>query len=250
MKDIHNHLIFGIDDGSESIETSIKILNEMSNRGVTEIVLTPHYIIGTNYNCNNKNKKEKLEELQKSTSIKLYLGNEVFIDNNILENIDNNNISTINNSKYLLVELPLREKLDIAYDILFNLRNKGIVPIIAHPERYHYIDLNTLVEYINLGCILQGNITSLLGKYGKSAKENLELLIKKQMIYVLGTDTHHDCADLEKCYEILDKLVNKELKEDLLSKNFDKIINNQDIETYKILDTSTFFKKERIKWNI
>ena len=45
MKDIHNHLIFGIDDGSESIETSIKILNEMSNRGVTEIVLTPHYII-------------------------------------------------------------------------------------------------------------------------------------------------------------------------------------------------------------
>ena len=241
MKDIHNHLIFGIDDGSESIETSIKILNEMSNRGVTEIVLTPHYIIGTNYNCNNKNKKEKLEELQKSTSIKLYLGNEVFIDNNILENIDNNNISTINNSKYLLVELPLREKLDIAYDILFNLRNKGIVPIIAHPERYHYIDLNTLVEYINLGCLLQGNITSLLGKYGKSAKENLE------MICILGTDTHHDCADLEKAYEILDKLVNKKLKEELLSKNFDKIINNEDIEAYKILDTSTFFKKERIK---
>ena len=245
MKDIHNHLIFGIDDGSESIETSIKILNEMSNRGVTEIVLTPHYIIGTNYNCNNKNKKEKLEELQKSTSIKLYLGNEVFIDNNILENIDNNNISTINNSKYLLVELPLREKLDIAYDILFNLRNKGIVP-----KRYHYIDLNTLVEYINLGCLLQGNITSLLGKYGKSAKENLELLIKKQMICILGTDTHHDCADLEKAYEILDKLVNKKLKEELLSKNFDKIINNEDIEAYKILDTSTFFKKERIKWNI
>ena len=56
MKDIHNHLIFGIDDGSESIETSIKILNEMSNRGVTEIVLTPHYIIGTNYNCNKDRK--------------------------------------------------------------------------------------------------------------------------------------------------------------------------------------------------
>ena len=57
MKDIHNHLIFGIDDGSKSIDESIKLLNEMSDRGVTEIVLTPHYIIGTNYNCNNKNKK-------------------------------------------------------------------------------------------------------------------------------------------------------------------------------------------------
>ena len=115
MKDIHNHLIFGIDDGSESIETSIKILNEMSNRGVTEIVLTPHYIIGTNYNCNNKNKKEKLEELQKSTSIKLYLGNEVFIDNNILENIDNNNISTINNSKFSLALLPYFPKSDVIF---------------------------------------------------------------------------------------------------------------------------------------
>ena len=72
----------------------------------------------------------------------------------------------------------------------------------------------------------------------------------EKMIYVLGTDTHHDCADLEKAYEILDKLVNKKLKEELLSKNFDKIINNEDIEAYEILDTSTFFKKERIKWNI
>ena len=53
--------------------------------------------------------------------------------------------------------------------------------------------------------------------------------------------------NLEKAYEILDKLVNKKLKEELLSKNFDKIINNEDIEAYKILDTSTFFKKERIK---
>ena len=89
MKDIHNHLIFGIDDGSKSIDESIKLLNEMSDRGVTEIVLTPHYIIGTNYNCNNKIKKEKLKELQKLTKIKLYLGNEVFIDNNILEYIEN-----------------------------------------------------------------------------------------------------------------------------------------------------------------
>ena len=141
MKDIHNHLIFGIDDGSKSIDESIKLLNEMSERGVTEIVLTPHYIIGTNYNCNNKIKKEKLKELQKLTKIKLYLGNEVFIDNNILEYIENDEISTINNTKYLLIELPLREKLEIAFDILFNLRNNGIVPIIAHPERYQYINL-------------------------------------------------------------------------------------------------------------
>lgn len=247
MKDIHNHLIFEIDDGSKSIDESIKLLNEMSDRGVTEIVLTPHYIIGTNYNCNNKIKKEKLKELQKLTKIKLYLGNEVFIDNNILEYIENDEISTINNTKYLLIELPLREKLEIAFDILFNLRNNGIVPIIAHPERYHYINLEDLEKMINLGCLLQGNISSLSGKYGKGAKHNLELFLKKHMIHILGTDTHHDCINLELCYNTLDKFVSSKMKDELLFENFDKIINNKDISAYKILNTNTLFKKERIK---
>ena len=247
MKDIHNHLLFGIDDGSSTLEESIKILNEMNNRGVTDIVLTPHYIIGTNYNCNNKIKIKKLEELQKLTEIKLYLGNEVFIDNNIYEYIKNEEISTINNSKYLLVELPLREKLDIAYEILFNLRNKGIVPIIAHPERYHYIKINDLVEFINLGCLLQGNITSLIGKYGKDAEANLKLLLKKHMIHILGTDTHHECSNLNNCYIQLDKLIDKDMKDDILFNNFDKIINNKDIQVYNIIDTSSFFRRERIK---
>ena len=247
MKDLHNHLLFGIDDGSASIDESIKILNEMSDRGVTEIVLTPHYIIGTNYNCNNKIKKEKLKELQKLTKIKLYLGNEVFIDNNILDYIKNDEISTINNTKYLLIEFPLREKLEIAFDILFNLRNNGIVPIIAHPERYHYINLEDLEKMINLGCLLQGNISSLSGKYGKGAKHNLELFLKKHMINVLGTDTHHDCINLELCYNTLDKFVSSKMKDELLFENFDKIINNKDISAYKILNTNTLFKKERIK---
>lgn len=247
MKDIHNHLLFGIDDGSTKVEESIKILNEMSDRGVTDIVLTPHYIIGTNYNCNNESKRMLLDKLKDKTNIKLYLGNEVFIDNNIYEYIENKEISTINDSKYLLVELPLRERLDIAYDILFNLRNKGIVPIIAHPERYHYIKIDDLIEFINLGCLLQGNITSLLGKYGKSAENNLKLLLKKHMIHILGTDIHHECSDLNECYKKLDKIVNKDIKEDILFNNFDKIINNKDVQVYKIVDTSSFFRRERIK---
>lgn len=192
MKDLHNHLIYNVDDGSTSKELSIKILKEMENEGVTEIVLTPHYIIGTKYNTNNQEKLKKLKELQQYTNIKLYLGNEVFIDKNIIEYIKNKEISTINNTKYLLIELPLNNKLEEDKNIIFNLRNNNIIPIIAHPERYHYLNTNKIEEYINMGCLMQGNISSLYGKYGKTSQKKLKELIKKHMIHLLGTDTHNN----------------------------------------------------------
>lgn len=247
MKDIHTHLLYGIDDGSNTFEKSIELLEELYKRGVTDIVLTPHYIIGTNYNSSNKEKLKLLKKLQSKTNIKLYLGNEVYIDNNIIDYIKNGEISTINNSKYLLMELPLKEKLSTTNDIIFGLRREGIVPIIAHPERYHYLDIKYLEDLINQGCLLQGNITSLAGKYGKNAKENLELLIKKHMIHVLGTDTHKHVVDLSEAYDILKKLLDKDMYDELLCKNFDKIVNNKDVEAYEILKVGSFFKKEKFK---
>ena len=248
MKDIHNHILYNIDDGSNSYQKSIEILNNLEQRGVTDIVATPHYIIGTNYNSDNKKKLELLNKLKKETNINLYIGNEVYIDNNILDYIKSNEISTINNSRYLLVELPLNEKLECANDIIFELRNNGIVPILAHPERYHYLTIEDLKKFIDQGCLLQGNITSLLGKYGKNAKDNLKLLIKKRMIHVLGTDTHlTSTIDIEKCLEILKELVDEDIYMDLLELNFDKIINNEKLVSYEIVDKKTWFKKEKVK---
>lgn len=241
MKDIHNHLLYEIDDGSTSKEKSIELLNKLQERGVTEIVLTPHYIIGTNYNSNNQKKKELMHNLSKFTDIKLYIGNEVFIDNDIILNIKKNNISTINNSRYLLIELPLKEKLDCTLDILFNLRNEGIIPIIAHPERYHYLTINDLIYLVNEGCLLQGNITSLSNKYGKNAKKNLELLLKKHMIHVMGTDTHNNIVDI--AYDKLKKLISEEMINEILNTNFDKIINDEKIIPYEIIKTNKLFKE-------
>ena len=207
MKDMHNHLLYGIDDGSKNYKRSIELLKKLEEEGVTDIVVTPHYIIGSNYNSNNEKKNELINKLQKSTKINLYIGNEVFIDNNIIDEIKKENISTVNNTKYLLIELPLNEKLEYAKNIIFNLRDEGIIPIIAHPERYHYIDLKDLIDYIDMGCLLQGNITSLNNKYGKKARKNLELLLKKNMIHVLGTDIHSSGEiELEKCKKILKKM--------------------------------------------
>jgi len=248
MKDIHNHILYNIDDGSNSYQKSIEILNNLEQRGVTDIVATPHYIIGTNYNSDNKKKLELLNKLKGETNINLYIGNEVYLDTDILEYINNKQISTINNSRYLLVELPLNEKLECANEIVFELRNNDIVPVLAHPERYHYLTLDDLRKFIDQGCLLQGNLPSLLGKYGKEAKDNLKLLLKKRMIHVLGTDTHLTSnIDIEKCLEILKQLVDKDIYLDLVERNFDRIINNEKIISYEIIDKKHWFKKEKIK---
>lgn len=248
MKDIHNHILYGIDDGSISYLDSIRILKELEQEQIHDILLTPHYIIGSDYNANNKKKIELLNTLKNKTSINLYIGNEVYIDNDIIDYIKKGMISTINNTRYLLIELPLNEKLEIMYDIIFELRSYGVIPIVAHPERYHYLKLEDLIKLIDQGCLLQGNITSLNNKYGKDAKDNLILLLKKHMIHVLGTDTHRNGKiNLKEALDTLKKIVDVEIYKDLTYRNFDKIINDIDINTYEIVNTSNIFKKEKLK---
>ena len=134
MIDIHNHLLFGIDDGSKSIEESLDILNDMSKCGYTDVILTPHYIDGSRYSNNrddNLNRLELLkEELNKNRiSINLYLGNEIYIDDDINEYLDNKIISSLNNTNYLLIELPMSGEY-VGYQELFkDLIKKGLATL-------------------------------------------------------------------------------------------------------------------------
>ena len=94
MRDIHCHIMYGIDDGSKSLEQSIEILKNAYSNGITDIVLTPHYINKSEYNCNNKNKKKILDELigelkKEKIDINLYIGNEVMIDPDVSKLIAN-----------------------------------------------------------------------------------------------------------------------------------------------------------------
>ena len=103
MKDLHSHILYGIDDGSKTLDESIAILRQAYNNGVTDIVLTPHYIKNSKYNATNQEKRKILRELKKelvnnNININLYLGNEVYITD---ESISlRKEISTINNSRY------------------------------------------------------------------------------------------------------------------------------------------------------
>ena len=238
MKDLHSHLLYRIDDGSRSIEESIFLLKRMENSGVKELILTPHYVENSKFNCNNYNKEiifNKLSEKAKeeNISIKLYLGNEAYITDNLVDLIEKGEIRTLNNSKYLLFEFPLRQKVNGSFDIIHKIITNGYIPVLAHPERYITFQEHPelIAEYLRAGVLLQGNFTSLFNKYGKKSQKTLKYFLKNKMITFLGSDTHRIVEFDEK--KLRKKLLritkDKEYVEDLLNNNFDKVINNQDI---------------------
>ena len=197
MTDIHSHILFDVDDGSRTIEESIELLKRLHEIGFKNVILTPHYIEGREYSCENKEKKKKLEQIKKELvkqklDINICLGNEIFINDNIYELIKNGVIHTLNNTRYILVELPFHNQIVNLEDIIYELKIKGLKPIIAHPERYTYFQKNykEIDRLREEGFLFQGNYASILGYYGKDSQKLLKYMLKKQYIDYLGTDIH------------------------------------------------------------
>lgn len=238
MKDIHSHLLVGIDDGSESFEESIKILKLMEKSGITDLIITPHYVENSQYNCNNKDKKELFKQLiekkdENNININLYLGNEVFFTSNIIDLIKQGEIRTLNNTRYLLIEFPLHNIYNNTLEVIQRLVSKGVIPVLAHPERYEVFQNNPdiIKEYLRAGVLMQGNFTSLFGKYGPTPKKLLTYYLKNEWITFLGSDTHHEVKyDARKLEKMLLKITkDKYYVKDLMENNFDKVINDEDI---------------------
>ena len=238
MKDLHSHILYGIDDGSKDLQESIKLLKEMEKAGTTDLMLTPHYVENSKYNCNNTDKKELFEELkakaqEEEIHINLYLGNEVFFTSHFIDYLKESKIRTLNNTKYLLFEFPMSNVYSNALEILQELTMNGCVPVLAHPERYYVFQRHPdyIEEYLRAGILLQGNLTSLFGKYGRDAEKTLKYFIKNHWITFLGSDTHHEVKYNEKdLRKKLSKITKDEdYIENILINNFDKVIEDQDI---------------------
>lgn len=235
MRDIHSHILCGIDDGARTIDESINILEMLYKKGVTDIILTPHYIKGTKYNIANREKFDLFIELKRRyNKINLYLGNEVYIDSDLVELLKKGEVATLNNSKYLLIELPMSSEIKDLDSIIYDLMKNGIVPIIAHPERYSYIqkDITYLDKFMDMGVLLQGNYESLFGKFGKNSEKTLKKLLKKKYISFLGSDIHREnhSDHTELLYKKLLKIIKDEKTiNDLVDNNILKVINNEEI---------------------
>ena len=229
MIDIHSHLIYGVDDGSRSLEESIDILKNLSINGVTDIILTPHFINETKYTSLKLDNAKKFKELQKEVknqniNINLYLGNEIYIDKNIFKLIEENKICTLNNTEYVLVELPMSGVYSDYQDIINNLLNEGCKVILAHPERYDSFqkDYSKIDELLELGVLFQCNMDSIIGRYGMKAKKVMKQMLKDKKITFLGTDIHNSKEDytfIEKSKKKMLKYISEDYLEDMLINN-------------------------------
>lgn len=239
LKDLHSHILFGVDDGAETLEDSLKIIRQASEDGVTDIVLTPHYIYESAYVSNvehNKKILKKLKEKVKTENIKvnLYLGNEIYLTDNVLELLKKQECATINETRYVLIELPMHNEMLNAENVIFDLIRNGYLPILAHPERYSYFQDNfeKIKHLEEMGVLFQGNYKSLFGKYGSNAKKVLRRMLKERMITFLSSDVHRGSSyELDKLYKKLKWIYkDKNIITDLLINNFEKVLNNEEIE--------------------
>lgn len=235
MIDFHSHILPGIDDGSKNLEQSIAMVNEAKKVGFTKIISTSHYMENY-YECNEKNRKELLEQVQKNMNgIELCLGNEIYITNNIIELLQNGQASSINWTKYVLFEFPLittRPMND--KEVIYRLVENGYIPIIAHPERYPFIQENPdyLFELEEMGALFQANYGSIIGMYGLKAKKTLKILLKNNLISFFGSDAHRP----EQVYNKMPKII-KKLK---------KIISNEEFEEFTEINPERVLKNENI----
>ena len=235
MIDVHSHILYGIDDGSRNLEESLSIIKNYNNIGIKDIIATPHYINNSSYTSDKKNNLailNKLKEELKKENIdtNLYLGNEIYIDEDIEELLKSNMISSLNDSKYLLIELPMSGEKENYYDIFIDLINDGYKVVLAHPERYISFqkDFNRIYELNSIGVLFQCNIGSIIGEYGKSSKKTLKRMLKEDLVYMFGTDIHRNKSDynfLKKAKKKLNKYMDEEKLNKLLKENASKLLN-------------------------
>lgn len=193
---MHNHILFGIDDGSQTIENSVIMARQFVDAGYREIVATPH-IMGEYYPNNKEiiqDRKEKLEKAlqEQSIPLKLHFAAEHYIDEGLLEKIRNKEELLSFHNRHILVETSFLNKPVFFNQIIFDLKTLGYTPVFAHPERYVYLHDNYAAaeQILDLGVKFQVNLMSLVGYYSPMVKKFAQWLIKHGHYSFLGTDAH------------------------------------------------------------
>lgn len=238
MTDIHTHTLYGLDDGSESFEMSLKMLSMASKGGTKNIILTPHCNIPGGYlnymNSTIAGRFEKLKDAAKEfvPDINLYLGMEVYASNDIPELIRRGMAITLNRSRYLLVEFNFEESPLYVFKVLQNIQKAAIVPVLAHPERYAFVQQEPYIvhDLIRAGIIIQINRGSILGKFGSQPKAAADYLLKHSMVHIVASDGHRSYSRapiLYDAYAEVEKHYGKEYADMLFKKKSPKYFVRQ-----------------------
>lgn len=197
MVDLHCHLLPNVDDGSKSMEVSLRMAQEAVDNGVTHALLTPHHMNGRYINHKQdviRLTKQFTDELKRhNIPLTVFPGQEVRINGNLLEALDNDDILFADTgNRYLMLEFPDDDVPHYTNRMIFDLQQRGITPVIVHPERNTMImdKPDLLYKLLQKGCLSQITASSYVGTFGKKVEKFSKKLIANGQGYIFASDAH------------------------------------------------------------
>ncbi len=203
--DLHCHLLPGLDDGPSRIEETAEMLIMAHQAGTRRMVATPH-MFHSSFQVNDvdlvrqrytqtKNRLEKIAMQPSHSTLKeveMLLGAENYANIEFIEALENNRILTLNDSKFLLVEFPLDTGNTPFSLIIRRIRDKGYQPVLAHAERYQFVQRNPMIleKFIEKGGLVQVNANSFIGNFWSKTRRTAHTLLKKNLVSVIASDGH------------------------------------------------------------
>ncbi len=225
--DIHCHILPGVDDGAQTMEEALSMIDLSYKEGTRSILLTPHYMRGKN-KCTREELKKRFEEFKtevqkKYPDLDLYFGTEILYEEGIIQDLKDGKIQTMNDTKYVLVEFNIRTSYSQIFDAMQKIQNARFRPIIAHVERYRCLfkHIDRIDELTRMEVLLQMNISSV---YGGILDENArwcKKLVREGYISFFGTDAH-DMEERAPYINDYASWIEKKCGQDYLEKTFSR----------------------------
>ncbi len=240
MIDMHSHILPMIDDGADSVRMALEMLDAACRSGTRRIVLTPHNAPVYGF----RNPKEKIRELfgqlqeivwQQRIPIRMYLGTEYLMEDPARFAQEWQTVQTLNDSRYLLMEFFFDVPEQEILRGIDAVREKGLVPVIAHPERYDCIKVfpGAAEALVQRGALLQMNKASPLGGYGRHTRAAALELLEHGLYTVVGSDTHRPEGrdpNMAETYDFIGHCFGWDYCDSLFERNPKAILKNMELE--------------------
>ena len=238
MIDLHCHLLPGVDDGSKSMDISLKLANDAVRDGIDYALLTPHHMNGVYLNHKRaviqQTQEFQMELDRHKISLKVFPGQEVRINGDLLTALDQDDILFADEGgRYLMLEFPDDDVPNYTSNIIYELMQRGIIPVVVHPERNTMImkQPDILYDLLSKGCLSQITAGSYVGIFGHKVQKFSKQLIQAGQAYIFASDVHN--LPNRKC-EMTNAFVkmNHEFGNDYVSRfneNAKRIINGDNI---------------------
>lgn len=240
MYDIHSHIVYGVDDGAQSLEEAVKMVENASMHGTKGIVATSHTNVPGSYeNFWDSELLERIKLLRTALAenyidVQIFCGQEIFCTSQAVDYLKSGKVITLNNSKYPLLEFDFYEYSDSVYSKLNQIISEGYIPVVAHPERYAFVaeDEDAAIKLKQMGCVLQVNKGSLTGKFGESAFYAARRIIEERLADVIASDAHSPyvrTTNMIHVHEMISEEYSSDYADILFDINPKRILQNREI---------------------